>query len=151
MLKAFFLVTLTLSAVSVFLVWHAPHPDTIEFMGHTLSSPQNNNNSKEDDLDILSYRDPSNHRILLLAERNGSKVSIEHLLQQYVGRFRFQGFEFTEQDNRWIGQRKNERLYATPSVAFDGIVIYVEKNAERNARLHQNAVFQNAEQLTFKR
>lgn len=137
-MKVLFITGMLMICAIIYSYQPSSFPREIVFLGHTLSSWQNNNNSQEKELDIISYRSQTQQRVLLFAKRNNSKVSTDHLLQQYLGRFQFQGFTFTEDEKRRLGQRQDERLYLTASKTFDGIVVYIEKGANKHSSATNN-------------
>ncbi|VAW70780.1 hypothetical protein MNBD_GAMMA09-1175 [hydrothermal vent metagenome] len=125
MLKYAFAGLLIIGAYFVF--FNGSYPGTVEFQNHSLSSKQDNNDTIDKDIDIFSYRDKSNHHILIFAVKNDSKASLTDLSGLYLGNFKRQGFTFQKYGKRHLGLKSDEAIYMTETQSFEGIIIYIEK------------------------
>jgi|GEM_PF-3267169 len=116
-----------LVAIGYFMFFNSSYPDKISFQGNVLSNKQDNNNSLNKEIDAFSYSDVSRHHNMMFAILNDSKVTVAGILDQYTGRFRHQGFRFTNEENRYLGKRNDERLYIGSLQHQRGIIAYVVK------------------------
>jgi len=117
-----------LFAVVVYFVFlKDSYPSVIEFQGYTLGSKEDNNNTVDKNLDIFSYRDKTNHHVMIFAIMNDSEFTPTDLSNQYLARFQYQGFKFQQDGARHLGVKTDEVIYITEAKNIDGIIIYVEK------------------------
>ena len=114
---------------SYFLIFKDPYPKTVEFNGYSFSSKADNNNSRNKDLDIFSYRDKSNNRVLMFAITNDAAITFTDLSKQYLGRFEYQGATFTQDGTRYLGSKSDEVIYMTEASHINALIVYVEKGS----------------------
>jgi len=114
-------------AVVYVVFFKDPYPSTVEFNGHTLGSKEDNNDTVDKKFDIFSYRDSSNHHILMFGIRNNSTNTLDSLKELYIANFQRQGFKFKEDGERQLGIKKDEAIYVTEAKNMEAIVMYVEK------------------------
>lgn len=124
-----YIVFLLLGVVAYFAFVSDSYPSSIEFRGYSLGSKENNNDTVDKEFDIFSYRDSSNHHILMFGIRNNSRFTLEDLTKQYLANFQRQGFKFIDDGSRQLGVKGDEAIYITESKNMEAIVIYVEKGA----------------------
>jgi len=103
------------------------YPSSVEFQGYTLGSKQDNNDTTEKKLDIFSYRDKTNHHLLLFAMKNDTEFTVSDLLDLYLKNFKSQGVKFKKSGGRYLGVKADEAIYITESKSFKGVIVYVEK------------------------
>lgn len=116
-----------LVAFGYFMFFNSSYPDKISFQGNVLSNKQDNNNSLNKEIDVFSYSDASRHHNMMFAILNDSEITVARTLHQYKGRFKHQGFRFTNEGNRYLGKRNDERLYISSLKNLRGIVAYIAK------------------------
>lgn len=138
-MSKFLLVAIVIVA-SYFLIFKDSHPKTVEFNGNTLSSKTDNNNSQNNDLDIFSYSDKSNHHVLMFAITNDTSITLSDLSKQYLGRFEYQGYSFSKNGTRFLGRKSDEIIYMAESSNINALIVYVEKGASQSPRNPSDAV-----------
>lgn len=111
-----------------FLFLKDPYPKIVEFNGYTLSSRQDNNNTLKKNIDIFSYRDKSNHHVLLFGIADGD-VTVSEISSHYVARFESQGVKFKRNNGRILGVKSDEVVYITEAKAINALIVYMEKGA----------------------
>jgi hypothetical protein len=119
---------------SYFLIFKDSYPNAVEFNGHTLSSKEDNNNSRNKDLDIFSYSDKSNHHVLMFAITNDAAITLSDLSKQYLGRFEYQGYSFSKSGTNFIGRKSDEIIYMAESPNINALIVYIEKGASQSPR-----------------
>ena len=106
-----------------------PMPTKIDFQGTTLSDRSNKNDSLNADINVFSYRNNDNTKILVIASVNESDVTITDFRQLYIKNLESQGVKFKQQGNRFIGSTSNEKIYLTDNYMLSAVLIYTEQAA----------------------
>ena len=137
---------------ALFFLFNAdPYPDEVYFQGVTLSSKQDINNTVDKEYDILSYRDDTNHHVLIFGIRNNSIRTLEEFTQLYLSNFERQGYVFEGDGVRNLGVKKDEVIHITQADAIQGVIIYIKKEDKPvNVSLNdQAAIFDLMEGFSF--
>jgi len=139
------------AVVAYFVVFKDSYPSKVEFRGHTLGSKEDNNNTVDKNLDIFSYRDKSNHHVLVFAIRNNSEFTLTDLSEQYLGRFQHQGYKFKRNGARHLGVKADEAIYMTEAKNIEGIIMYIEKGSSPIPRAPNDGanIFSDLENFSF--
>jgi len=124
-----YVIVAVIAAVLYVVFIKDPYPSTVEFNGYTLGSKEDNNDTVDKEFDIFSYRDSSNHHILMFAIRNNSTRTLDSLKELYIANFQRQGFKFKEDGERQLGLKGDEAIYVTETKNMEAIVMYVEKGS----------------------
>ncbi len=114
------------SVAAYFLVFKDPYPDTIKFQGHSFSSKEDINDTLND-LDIFKYRDVSNNHNLMFAISKDKGVTLTDLSDIYINMFERQGYNFKEQDDKYLGINADTKIYMAESKNIKGVVVYIAK------------------------
>jgi hypothetical protein len=122
-----YVVVAVIVAVLYVIFFKDPYPSTVEFNGYTLGSKEDNNDTVDKEFDIFSYRDNTNHHVLIFGVRNNSTFTVDDLTKQYVSNFQRQGYKFKEEGTRHLGIKGDEVIYITEAKNMEAIVMYVEK------------------------
>lgn len=112
-------------ATSAFL---DPLPQKIDFQGTTLAEREDNNDSLNKEIDVFSYRNPNNTKVLTIASVNNSDISLADFRQRYLSNFERQGINFKQQGNRYLGSKANTQLYITENYMLGALLIYAEQS-----------------------
>lgn len=106
-----------------------PFPTKIDFQGTTLSDRSNNNDSLNPDINIFSYRNHDNTKVLVIASVNDSNITVPDFRQRYIKNLESQGVKFKQQGNRFIGSTSNAKIYLTDNYMLGALLIYTEQAA----------------------
>ena len=148
--KLLLIAGLAVAAAIYFVFIGDPYPSRIVFQDIEFDSKDDINDTVDQKYDIISYRDKSNHHVLVFGIRNDSIRTLEELTKLYLLNFKNQGFRFEGQGLRHFGAKGDEAIYMTRMAAIDGVVIYIRKGATRDDEQGVRAsVFGNLESITF--
>ena len=143
-------IILALAAVGYFVFIYDPYPSTVFFQGIELGNKTDQNNSLHDDIDIFTYRDKTNHHILMLAlPKNSPTVTIDGLTELYLGRLESQGIKFKQMGRRYTGRRDNTFLYMARANLIDAVIIYTEAKTANAPASDKEAIFTELENFSF--
>jgi hypothetical protein len=121
------LVPIILLAAVYFIFFSTNLPSEIRFQGHTLGPREKVKNDSAREFDIYSYRDRSNHHVLLFVMATDGDTTSQQLLDFYASVFEAQGFAFRKKDARHLGRKGDEVIYLTRAPMIDSAVAYIEK------------------------
>jgi len=118
-----------IAIVACYLVFiKGPYPSDIHFQGVLLGSKQGNNDSLNKEIDMFSYRDSTNHHVLLFAILNGSSiVTLPVITNQYIDRFRSQGFKIQQDESRYKRVQSDTVMYITLAKKLNAFIAYTTK------------------------
>ncbi|WP_075186662.1 hypothetical protein [Teredinibacter haidensis] len=135
-----------------FLFIKDSYPSDIYFQGIELSSKQDNNDSLNKEIDIFSYRDSSNHHVLLLALVNDSAtVTVEGITSQYLARFESQGLKFKKEGSRHLGLMSDTVMYIATAKNMNALIAYTVKGGGSSPRSvgEASAIFSDLENFSL--
>ncbi len=138
--------------VAVYFAFFASSaPREIDFRGQTLGPRERVENNSIRDFDIYSYRDRTNHNLLLLLMVKDESATAQELLEFYVSNFKAQGFEFRQRDNRYFGTKGDEVIFMTRAPQIDSAIAYIQKAPDPFPRGFRGAadVFADLESFAF--
>ena len=151
MSPAKYLIAIVLLAALYFVFFATELPDEIEYRGQTLGPREKVANNSTRNFDIYSYRDKTNHHVLLFVMVKDDSATAQQLLEFYVGNFERQGFDFRADDGRYLGTKDDEVIYMTKAMQIDSAVAYVEKAPSRMPTGFRDAsdIFSDLERFSF--
>ncbi len=140
-----------LIATIYFAFFASDLPGEIQFRGQDLGPKESVENDTLKNFDIYSYRDKSNHHLLLFVMAVDDTATAQQLLDVYARTFEAQGFKIMNQDNRHLGRRGDEVLYLAKATPIDSAVAYIEKAPATfpSGLQDADAVFSSLEGFSF--
>ena len=138
--------------VAVYFIFFANSlPREIEFQGHTLGPREKIENNTNRNFDIYSYRDRTNHHVMLFVMAKDESATAQQLLEFYISNFEAQGFNFRNQDNRFLGTKGDEVIYMTKAPKIDSAIAYIEKGPDSvpSSLSGTSSVFSDLENYSF--
>jgi hypothetical protein len=127
--KIFLWVGLSIAMAYASSAFLDPFPTKIDFQGTTFSDRTNSKDSSNADINILSYRNKDNSKVLVIASVNDSDTTITDFRQRYIKNLESQGVKFKHQGNRFIGSTTKEQVYLTENYMMGALLIYTEQAA----------------------
>ena len=125
-------------------------PNEIEFRGQVLGPREEVENNSVKNFDIYSYRDQTNHHVMLFVMAKDESATSQELLEFYVEVFTAQGAKFRTEDGRYLGTRDDEVIYMTRAPQIDSALAYIEKSPDAPRRFGEaNDIFTNLENYSF--
>ena len=139
------------AALGYFMFFYDSYPSNFDFRENTFGVKEDQNNTLDKEFEIFSYKDKSNHHVLIFAIRNRSELTLDDLTKQYLGRFQYQGFKFKSDAARHVGVKGDEVIYMTILKNIEGVIIYIEKGgvSKPNNQSDVSVVFIDLENFTF--
>lgn len=124
-----FAVALLVAGYFIFL--NDPYPSKVVFDGVEMGSRQDNNDSLNKDIDVFSYRDKGNQRVLLVGMvKNSPMLSVDELTEIYLANFKSQGFTFKKKGNRYLGIKGDTAMHMTVAYPLNAFIAFTEKGGD---------------------
>ncbi len=151
MSSAKYLIAIVLLIAAYFVFFANDLPSEIEYRGQTPGPRERVKNNSSRNFDIFSYRDKTNHHVLLFVMAKDESATAQQLLDFYVSNFKEQGFAFKEKDGRHLGTKGDEVIYMTRATQIDSAVAYIEKAPGRMPAGFRDAseIFSDLERFSF--